>query len=162
MKWRAVGIKKLYSRLPCVMVSGRDTACDRGVETPVCDPEPYIFEVVRLRLLGGCKVGDSGWSNCTAGVSSCVGVLMMITAAGSCASLSSCSCQWSCASQVRLAARQPTTVNGVGGLGWNGMEWIGLDCWTAGLLVLLLALGCDGGDSSFAVSLCLRQWLATW
>lgn len=52
LKCNAVGIKKLYSREPWVMVRGRETACDLGVETPVCEPEPYIL-LLRRRGASG-------------------------------------------------------------------------------------------------------------
>lgn len=52
LKCNAVGIKKLYSREPWVMVRGRETACDLGVETPVCEPEPYILLLSRRGASG--------------------------------------------------------------------------------------------------------------
>lgn len=44
LKWRAVGIKNEYSSEPCERIRGRETAWERGVETPVCEPEPYMMK----------------------------------------------------------------------------------------------------------------------
>ena len=47
LKCRAVGIKRVYSREPWERTRGRNDACDRGVDMPVCGPEPYMVVVLR-------------------------------------------------------------------------------------------------------------------
>ena len=43
LKCKAVGIRRVYSSEPWVRMSGRKFAAERGVEMPVCWPDPYML-----------------------------------------------------------------------------------------------------------------------